>query len=174
MLDNQGEFRDQQLTEIVDRKRTAIVGTGGRYAMYLRSIIKDYNDRAEVVGLCDINSHRLRVASELIVKYGGQAVPTYAADQFEQMIAATSPDIVIVTSIDRTHHRYMVAAMESGRDVICENPMTIDAVKYQSILDAIKRTGRELRVTFLKTCSRLAETIRWEDLQIILTEKIPF
>ena len=111
------------------KKKYAIVGTGGRYAMYLRSIIKDYNDRAEVVGLCDINSHRLKVASELITKYGGHKVPVFAADRFGQMIEETSPDIVIVTSVDRTHHRYVVAAMESGRDVISEKPLTIDAAK---------------------------------------------
>jgi predicted dehydrogenase len=38
--------------------------------------------------------------------------------------------------------------MDLGCDVITEKPMTIDEVKCQGILDAIKRTGRELRVTF--------------------------
>jgi len=41
-----------------------------------------------------------------------------------------------------------VRAMELGCDVICEKPMTIDAPKAQAIFNAIKRTGRSLRVTF--------------------------
>ncbi len=130
------------------KKRYAIVGTGGRYAIYLRSIIKDYNDCAEVVGLCDSNSHRLKVGAELATKYGGPTVPTFTADRFEQMIDVTSPDVVIVTCIDRSHHRYIIAAMEMGRNVICEKPLTIDAEKCQAILDAIKRTGRQLTLTF--------------------------
>ena len=38
--------------------------------------------------------------------------------------------------------------MELGCDVITEKPMTTDEVKAQAILDAVKRTGRKLRVTF--------------------------
>lgn len=55
---------------------------------------------------------------------------------------------VIVTSIDRTHHDYIIRAMEKGCDVISEKPMTIDEKKAQAILDAQKRTGKKLRVTF--------------------------
>ncbi len=55
---------------------------------------------------------------------------------------------MIVTSIDRTHHKYIIRAMELGCDVISEKPMTVDEVKCQAILDAVKRTGRKLRVTF--------------------------
>ena len=32
-------------------------------------------------------------------------------------------DTVIVTTIDRTHHRYIVRAMEAGCDCITEKPM---------------------------------------------------
>jgi predicted dehydrogenase len=38
--------------------------------------------------------------------------------------------------------------MELGCDVITEKPMTIDEHKCQAILDTIKETGRNLRVTF--------------------------
>jgi predicted dehydrogenase len=74
--------------------------------------------------------------------------PVYGADEFEKMIEEQKPDIVIVTSIDRTHHRYIIKAMEMGCDVISEKPMTVDADKCQEIIDCIQRTGRKLRVTF--------------------------
>ena len=64
------------------------------------------------------------------------------------MIEEQKPDVVIVTSIDRTHHRYIIKAMEMGCDVISEKPMTVDDVKCGEILDAIERTGRNLRVSF--------------------------
>ena len=47
------------------------------------------------------------------------------------MIETEKPDVVIVTSIDRTHHRYIVKAMEMGCDVISEKPMTVDEVKFR-------------------------------------------
>ena len=133
---------------MADHTRYAIVGTGGRYAMYLRAIIRDFNNSAKVVGLCDINPHRLKVAAEYAVKLGSEPVPTWGADAFDAMIAETRPDKVIVTSVDRTHDKYIIRAMELGCDVISEKPMTTTAEKCQAILDAINRTGRELKVTF--------------------------
>jgi len=64
------------------------------------------------------------------------------------MIETEKPDVVIVTTIDRTHHRYIKRAMELGCDVISEKPMTVDAEKCNQILDAIEETGKHLRVTF--------------------------
>lgn len=131
-----------------DFKRYAIVGTGGRYAMYLRAIQKDYSNIARLTGLCDINPHRVQVAADYAVKLGGDPVPTFGADEFDRMIDETRPDKVIVTSVDRTHDRYIIRAMELGCDVISEKPMTVTADKCQAILDAINRTGRNLCVTF--------------------------
>ena len=48
----------------------------------------------------------------LVEELGYHAVPTYTPDQFEKMIEDTKPDTVIVTSVDRTHHRYIIKAME--------------------------------------------------------------
>lgn len=81
-------------------------------------------------------------------KYNYTEVPTYPADQFDRMIENEKPDFVIVTSIDRTHHKYIIRAMELGCDVVTEKPMTIDEEKCQAILDAAKRTGQNIRVTF--------------------------
>ena len=130
------------------RTRYAIVGTGGRYAMYLRAIAKDYNNSAQVVGLCDINSHRVAFANDYLAKLGGDKVPTFGAADFDGMIRQTRPDTVIVTSVDRTHDRYIRRAMELGCDVISEKPMTTTAEKCPSILDTIDATGRKLTVTF--------------------------
>lgn len=64
------------------------------------------------------------------------------------MIEETKPDTVIVTSVDRTHDYYIIRAMELGCNVITEKPMTIDEKRAQAIIDAQKRTGKEVRVSF--------------------------
>ncbi len=131
------------------KKRYCQVGIGGRARMYYEAIASTYRDTAELVGFCDVNQTRMDYANRIIQEvHGGRPVPTYRMDRFDQMIEEGKPDVVIVTSIDRTHHTYIIRAMELGCDVITEKPMTIDEVKCQAILDAIRRTGRELRVTF--------------------------
>jgi predicted dehydrogenase len=64
------------------------------------------------------------------------------------MIEETKPDEVIVTTIDRTHHTYIVRAMELGCNVITEKPMTIDVPQCKEILSAVDRTNQRVRVTF--------------------------
>ena len=133
----------------MQKKRYAQVGLGGRARMYYNAISKTFSETSELVALCDINKTRLDYANEVLEKECGyKRLPTYGADEFEKMIEETKPDVVIVTSIDRTHHRYIIKAMEMGCDVVSEKPMTVDAKKCQEIIDCIARTGKNLRVTF--------------------------
>lgn len=133
----------------MSRKRYVQVGTGGRSHMYLDALMKDYAAYGELVGLCDVNQARMDFYNRLFqTDYNHDPVPTYKAHEFDRMIAECKPDCVIVTSIDRTHHRYICRAMELGCDAITEKPMTIDAEKCQQIIDTIKRTGKRLTVTF--------------------------
>lgn len=73
-------------------------------------------------------------------------VPAYA--NFRKMLKEQSPDGVIVATVDRYHHQYIIAALEAGAEVITEKPMTIDEKKCRAILDAEKRTGKKVAVTF--------------------------
>jgi len=130
------------------KRKFAIVGTGSRAGMYVRAIAETYRDSCSLVALCDVNQTRMNWYNARLAEAGQPTCPTYHADQFETMIAETHPDTVIVTTIDATHHLYIVRAMELGCDVITEKPMTIDAEKVRAIFDAIERTGRSLRVAF--------------------------
>lgn len=130
-------------------KKYALVGTGGRAEFFYGAVAKDFKETSKLVAFCDINQTRMNYANQLLKeKYGHPKITTYLAQEFEEMIAKEKPDVVIVTSIDRTHHTYIIKSLELGCDVITEKPMTVDAEKTQEILDAIERTGRQVRVTF--------------------------
>jgi predicted dehydrogenase len=132
----------------IPKKRYALVGTGGRAGMYVRAVMDTYRESCELVALCDLSQTRMDWYNTQIQAKGSPPLPTYHADQFDQMVAETKPDTVIVTTMDSTHHIYITRAMELGCDAITEKPMTIDVEKAQAIFDAIERTGRHLRVTF--------------------------
>ncbi len=132
----------------MERKKYVQVGTGGRARMYYGAIHTTYKDTCELAALCDLSQTRMDFTNRAIERLGGTPLPTYLYTEFEKMIDDHKPDTVIVTSIDRTHHDYIIRAMEKGCNVICEKPMTIDERKVQAIIDAKKRTGKDLRVTF--------------------------
>ncbi len=134
---------------MANKKRYVQVGVGGRARFFYNAVASTYSETSEITAFCDINRTRLEYAQKYLVeKYNYPQVALYGADEFDKMIEEQKPDYVIVTTIDRTHHKYIVRAMELGCDVISEKPMTMDAEKCQVILDAIKRTGKSLRVSF--------------------------
>lgn len=131
------------------RKKYAVVGTGGRSRMYINALAGDFKDAGELVALCDSNSSRMEFYNQILAEnFDHTPLPCYPAWDFEKMIKEKQPDTVIVTTIDRTHHKYICLAMEMGCDVISEKPMTIDAEKCQQIIDTKKKTGKNLTVTF--------------------------
>ena len=131
------------------KKKYVIVGTGGRSSMYIKALAVNYLKVAELKAFCDTNQTRMDFFNKRLKnEYGHAPVKTYKAEDFELMIKEQKPDVVIVTSMDRTHHYYICRAMESGCDVITEKPMTVDAEKCQQIIDTRKRTGRNVTVAF--------------------------
>jgi predicted dehydrogenase len=129
-------------------KRYVIVGMGVRSSMYYEPIIQEFKDAAKLVGICDTNQTRMNVANNHIFQLGGERVPTYKDTEFDKMVQEQKADVVIVTTIDLFHHHYCIRAMELGCDAITEKPMTIDEKKLQAMIDAEKRTGKQVRVLF--------------------------
>jgi predicted dehydrogenase len=128
-------------------KRYVQVGLGARSEMYSRALALDYRDTCELVGLCDSNEGRLADRKRWLQEQGLNP-PTYGADQFDMMLRETSPDYVIVTTVDCLHDEYICRAMDAGCHVITEKPMTTDENKCRRILQTRERTGQECRVTF--------------------------
>jgi predicted dehydrogenase len=125
------------------KMRLAMVGTGVRgTSMWGRNVVKAYPDRVEFVGLCDTNPGRLKYATQYI----GVNCPTFT--NFEEMMKKSSPDNLIVTTVDNTHDEFIVKGMEMGANIITEKPMTTDEFKCQRILDTERKTGKKVTVTF--------------------------
>jgi predicted dehydrogenase len=116
--------------------------------MFYEAIATTFADTCKIVGLCDQSATRMAYTNKQLEKLGHGAVPTFGYLDFEKMLRETKPNTVIVTSTDRTHHDYIIRAMEAGCDVITEKPLTIDERKAGAIAEAVRRTGRDLRVTF--------------------------
>jgi predicted dehydrogenase len=123
-------------------KRYALAGASSRgLYMYGKAIAGKYSDTAQLAGVFDINPVRAEYVSR---ECGG--VPVF--NSFDEMIAHARPECVIVTTVDRFHHEYIIRALEAGCDAITEKPMTIDDEKCRAVLEAERRTGKCITVTF--------------------------
>lgn len=124
-------------------KTFVIAGAGGRArGMFAKPLVNELQKTAKLAGIFDINRHRADYMNE---ECGG-SIPVFT--DFDEMISTVKPDAVIVTTIDSLHHEYIIRALELGCNAISEKPMTTDAEKCKAILEAEKRTGKKVTVTF--------------------------
>ncbi|MGW0804837.1 Gfo/Idh/MocA family protein [Nonomuraea sp. NPDC002799] len=120
----------------------AFVGLGHRAQMYVDALLGEWRDAGTIVALCDTNRTRMDYYAERI----GQEVPRFAPEEFGKMLELA--DAVIVTTVDATHAQYVCAALDAGRDVIVEKPLTVDAEGCAAIAAAAERSSGKLIVTF--------------------------
>ena len=132
----------------LSKKRYALVGTGSRAAMYISALTGSHADVGELVALCDPNETRMDYYNRNILEVTGSRLPTYQPGDFDRMLGETNPDTVIVTSVDSTHHSYIIRALEQGCDAVTEKPMTTDTEKCQAIVDAVRSSSKNLTVAF--------------------------
>ncbi len=138
-----------------NRHRAALVGTGHRgLNMWGRGLLAGYGDFVDMVALFDVNPMRAeRVRDTMRI-----AAPVHT--EFDAMMRAQRPDLVIVCTRDADHDQYIVAALEGGADVITEKPMATTVEKCRRIIEAERRTGKRVDVAFNYRYSPLARRIK--------------
>ncbi len=125
------------------KKRFAIVGCGYRSLyMYGQALTGRFASAHDLVALVETNPLRAKAYAES-VQYKGPI-----ETDLQNAIQKHRADTVIVTTPDHLHDRMAVIAMENGCDVICEKPMTTDLAKAKAMLEAEKRTGKHITITF--------------------------
>lgn len=97
--------------------RTAHIGVGGMGLSDLKSIAS--HPMVEVTALCDVDSVRLKAAREL---YPNAKIFTDYRILFDKM--RKDIDAVIVSTPDHTHAPASMLAMEMGKSVYCQKPLT--------------------------------------------------
>jgi predicted dehydrogenase len=76
----------------------------------------------------------------------GVDCPTFT--NFDEMLDRAKPELLMVTTVDATHTQFIVKALERGISVATEKPMVIDEVQCQQVLDAERKAGQNIVVTF--------------------------
>jgi Predicted dehydrogenases and related proteins len=113
----------------------AIVGYGGMGSQHHRQL--DRVEGALVKGVWDILPERRRAAVEAGVM---------AYSSFEAVLADSEVDVVLVATPNDMHRPLSVAALEAGKNVICEKPASVSASEFERMTEAAKKSGKLLVV----------------------------
>lgn len=125
-----------------ERLRFGVIGTGGMGQAHLRSLMhrKD-KDGIEVVRVCDVYRRRLDQALALIEKE-----PAAGTMEYRDVLDDDEVDVVLIATPDHWHTKIAIEAMEAGKDVYCEKPLSLTTQQAIDCRDAVRRTGRILQV----------------------------
>jgi predicted dehydrogenase len=116
--------------------RVGVVGTGfGRYHMEGYSAI----DGVEVLAICDLN---VPEAQSFADKYGAK----YVFKDYREMFAMDELDAVSVVVPNHLHAPMTIDALNKGKHVLVEKPMTITPKDAKAMVAAAKKAGKRLMV----------------------------
>lgn len=122
--------------------RIGIIGCGGiANGKHMPSLTKLNN--VELVAFCDIVVER---AEEAAAKYGNAEAKVYS--DYKALLEDKTLDVVHVCTPNDSHAEISIAALESGKHVMCEKPMAKTAEDARKMVEAAKRTGKKLTVGY--------------------------
>lgn len=120
----------------------AIIGCGGiAFEKYFPSLSK--LKELEMVAFCDIIVEK---AEKAAAAYG--SIDAKAFYDYRELLKNVSIDVIYVCTSNDSHAEISIAAMESGKHVMCEKPMAKTAAEAQAMVDAAKRTGKKLSIGY--------------------------
>ena len=115
--------------------KIAIIGLGGMGTWHLDKL--QTLEAPVVAGIWDIKEARRGYARSRNV---------FVYDSQEAVLADPSVDMVLVATPNDFHKPIAIAAMEAGKHVICEKPITLSSEDLREMIEVSEKTGKFLCV----------------------------
>jgi UDP-N-acetylglucosamine 3-dehydrogenase len=107
---------------------------------------------AELAGVAGAGGPRAKALGERL------GVP-WSADP-ASLLDDASVDAIDVTVPTHLHERFVTAALERGKHVLCETPLAGSAAGTDAMIDAARASGRHLQVALIQRVADLGQQIR--------------
>ncbi len=124
--------------------RVALIGTGwyGKIDLFRLMQVAP----VQVVALCDVDSHQLSEAANLVQQRQPSAKAPKLYSDYRKMLADNPIDIVLIGTPDHWHALTAIAAMKAGAHVYLQKPISVDVVEGDALLAAARKYDRVVQV----------------------------
>lgn len=131
-----------------DRIVMGFIGMGKQSRGLLQGFL--YSKTCQVVAVCDVDTTRREDARQKVNEFYTAHSDRGTADckaynDFRELIARDDINAVCVATPDHWHAIPTIAALESGKDVYCEKPLTHNIHEVIAVMDAVKANKRVLQ-----------------------------
>jgi predicted dehydrogenase len=123
-----------------DRIVVGFIGVGGQGHAHVRQM-RDHASESNVAqaAVCDLSKNRLASNKEFL----GDGCETY--QDYRKLLERKDIDAIVCSTVDHWHTRITLDALDAGKHVYVEKPMTRYLTEAFDIYDACKRTGKILQ-----------------------------
>lgn len=127
-----------------DRIRIAVIGVGGQgFGAHLKGLrSKEKENNIEVIGAADCYMRRVNRAKAEMLKDRDPAPTVFAEQDFRRILDNKDIDAVVVATPEHWHAPISNMAMDAGKHVYCEKPMTRHLNEAFELIDTQRRTGK--------------------------------
>lgn len=122
----------------MNKLKFGLIGVGNISGKHLNGYAA-LPDDVEIVAACDLVPERMEAAARA---YG---IPKLSRD-YRELLAMPDLDFVSVCLPNHLHAPVTLEALEAGKHVHCEKPMAMNAAEAESMVAAMRKTGRILMV----------------------------
>ena len=120
-----------------ERLRFAAIGVGGRGA----GVANSARRLSDIVAICDLDTQRIDRVNKAMAKGKAKGYQDY-----RKILERKDIDFVTIGTTDHWHTRIAIQAMQAGKDVYCEKPLTLTIEEGKQICKVAKETGRVFQV----------------------------
>lgn len=132
------EAQDETMRDV----HIGIIGCGGiANGKHLPSLSKLPN--VKITAFCDLIPERAEKARE---DYGTEDARVYT--DYQELLKQEDLEVIHVLTPNSAHCKLSVAALQSGRHVMCEKPMATTYTEAQEMVNAAKEAGKFLTVGY--------------------------
>jgi len=113
-----------------------------------RGLLKNFLGRdTQVVVVCDVDTNRREDAKNIVEShYAKQAGSGFkgcdATGKFEEVVGRKDIDAVVIATPDHWHAIISCAALNAGKDIYCEKPLTQTVGEAVAVMAAVQRNKR--------------------------------
>jgi predicted dehydrogenase len=122
-----------------ERLRMAVIGAGGMATEHMESLVKARDvDNLEIVNVCDVYQKRLETAAHLT-----NAKPV---EDYRRILDSKDIDWVLIATPEHWHFQMAMDALDAGKHVYVEKPMTHTIKQAKKLTEKVKSSGLKLQV----------------------------
>jgi predicted dehydrogenase len=128
-----------------DRLRMGCIGVGDMG----RGNAHGFNGLVDIVAVCDVDSLHMEIAQDdnnIGRRVDGNKVRPTGYKDYRSILDRDDIDVVSVVTPDHWHTKICVEALQAGKHVFCEKPLTLTLEENQIIREACKKYNKVFQV----------------------------